>query len=364
MAIGILKGTRKEEMRDHNLSALLTEIHRNGEMSRAELGERLGLSKTTIAELVEELEQLKLLSRIGSESRISAGRPSHLVGPSDLPLVLVFNPERDGINAGLVNLRGEVVWQHFDDRSEPYSPHDFVAVVAKVVSELPDDFAERVFATSVVLPGAVEKETQTLIAAPSLEWKSVALVSELEEIVQTAVVLVNNGHAATIAEHHFGYATKMNNVVCIISGAGGVGGGVVVNRSLVGGERGIAGEIGKMRIHDSDLGLPGNMSFGHLMKQENIAGAEEMHARVLTNALATLRDLFDPQAIVILGYLADLLEARRESILGELNDGALIKRTDDFLISRPEGLKHMFLLGGAEAAWSSLISNPRQGLQK
>ena len=87
-------------------------------------------------------------------------------------------------------------------------------------------------------------------------------------------------------------------------------------------------------------------------------------ARVLTNALATLRDLFDPEGIVVLGYLGHLLEAKRESILNELNDGALIQRTHEFLISRPDGLKSMMLIGGAERAWAGLIQNPRQGLRK
>ena len=364
MPIGILQGTSKEAMRDHNLSALLTEIHRNGEMSRAELGERLGLSKTTIAELVDELEQLRLLSRVGSESRSSAGRPSFVVGPNESPLVFVLNPERDGISAGLVNLRGEIVWENFEARDALYSPREFVQTVERLFAAVAGEFSDRIFATSVVLPGAIEKDTGLLIAAPSLDWNSVELAQDVESIVTMPVSLINNGHAATIAEHHFGFATHMRNAVCIISGAGGVGGGVIVNRALVEGERGIAGEIGKMRIHDSDIGLPGNMSFGHLMQEHAIAEAMDVHARVLTNALATLRDLFDPEGIVVLGYLGHLLEAKRESILNELNDGALIQRTHEFLISRPEGLKSMMLIGGAERAWAGLIQNPRQGLRK
>ncbi len=364
MSVGILKGTSKEAMRDNNLSALLTEIHRNGEMSRAELGERLGLSKTTIAELVDELEQLELLTKNGSEIRSSAGRPSHVVAPSKLPLVVVFNPEIDGITVGLVNLAGEVVWEKFTQMNRTYSPSEFSAYASQVFAELEPELAARIWAGVAVLPGAIEKTTARLIAAPSLEWQSVFLKADLEAILKLPVFLVNNGRAATIAEHHFGYATNLRNAVCIISGAGGVGGGVIVNREVLDGERGVAGEIGKMRIHDSDLGLPGNMSFGHLMTRERVEDAPALHARVLTNALATLRDLFDPEVIVVLGYLGELVETRRAAILKELNDGALIARGDDFLISRATGLNSMLLLGGAEIAWSELLANPRQTLKR
>jgi predicted transcriptional regulator len=72
---------RPEEIRRHNLGMLLEQVHRDGELTRAELTQRLGLNRSTIGALVAELGELGLIDEhvpIGNER---AGRPSHVVSP-------------------------------------------------------------------------------------------------------------------------------------------------------------------------------------------------------------------------------------------------------------------------------------------
>ena len=376
----------KTGMRARNLSALLYEIHYRRVVSRVELAAALGLSKTTISALVEELANLGLVDSLGAESRAGAGRPGELLTPSDRRTVLIVNPEIDVTTIGLVAMGGRVLckerFQH--SRNQPTTLSQVTKQIEQFLVALGEPSRAMVEAMVLVVPGAVDSETETVVAAPSINWTGVHANVALERVARCPVTTMNNGRAATIGEWAFGAARNLHDAVCIFSGTGGVGGGMIVNGAVVAGASGLAGEIGKMRIHDSDLGLPGNLSFGHLMQRDAIVaelgfaelGDEEFRhellsalkvrslasvdgqSRVLANALATLRDLLDPEVIVLGGYLGSLLEAERQQLLEEINDGALTKRGDDFLVSRSVGLEDMVLLGAAETHWRHVLADP------
>ena len=72
---------RPEEIRRHNLGLLLEQVHRDGELTRAELTQRLGLNRSTIGALVAELTDLGLIDERVPTSNERAGRPSHVVAP-------------------------------------------------------------------------------------------------------------------------------------------------------------------------------------------------------------------------------------------------------------------------------------------
>src|SRR5204863_9302756 len=75
-------GAAQEEVRRHNLSAVMTIVHGAGAITRSELTERMGLSRSTIKAPVAELVALGALTETGTAgSRAGAGRPSLVVTP-------------------------------------------------------------------------------------------------------------------------------------------------------------------------------------------------------------------------------------------------------------------------------------------
>src|SRR5580692_3486698 len=101
---------RPDEIRKHNLGLVLEQVHRFGELSRAELTQSLGLNRSTIRALVAELSELSLVREqvpIGSER---AGRPSHLVAPRpDGPYVIAAEVDVDNLTVAAVGLGGTVL---------------------------------------------------------------------------------------------------------------------------------------------------------------------------------------------------------------------------------------------------------------
>ena len=238
--------TGKDAIRQKNLSALLREVHRERTVSRAALGEKLGLSKTTISELVSELDASGLVVRVGNEQSGSAGRPSQLVSASPHPLVLVVNPEIDGLTIALVNFFTEIVDLKYVELDSTYSVETAKALVVEYLERNQKSFVGRLHGIVLALPGAIDNKSRRLINAPSLGWRDVDVAAMFEKQLSLKVWTINNARAATISEHNFGAAKGLANVICLFSGVGGIGGGIVANNRVLEGSSGLAGEIGKI----------------------------------------------------------------------------------------------------------------------
>jgi len=377
-----LASTGKDAIRRKNLSALLRQVHREGTVSRASLGETLGLSKTTIAELVTELVDIGLVVRVGNQQSGSAGRPSQLVAASPEPLVLVVNPEIDGLTIALVSFSVDIVHAHYVEFETTYSVETTIAIVAEYLRDNRKLHSGNLQGVVLALPGAIDFTTRKLINAPSIGWREIDVVQEFEKALSVRVWVINNARAATISEHNFGAAKGMVNAICLFSGVGGIGGGFVVNDQVLEGSNGLAGEIGKMRLFAD--GPRKHLTFGELMHREDVVAALgktrltdehldrllaqaqdaavhkviDAQVAVLISALETLRDLFDPEAILLGGYLGSLVQSRKSQIASTLNSTSLKFRDDSWLVPRAVELKPMVLLGAAELAWEGILNNP------
>jgi predicted NBD/HSP70 family sugar kinase/biotin operon repressor len=372
----------KDAIRRQNLSALLRQVHASGKISRASLGQSLGLSKTTIAELVSELEAAGLVDRVGNEQKAAAGRPSQLVAASSQPLVLVVNPEVDGITLAFVNFAAEIIESDFVEFDNAYSLEATATLVKEFLAKHGNIQNQRIYGSVFAIPGAIDKTTNKLIDAPSLGWSDLDVVDQLTQTLKLKVWITNNARAATVSEHLFGAAKGLQNAICLFSGVGGIGGGFIVNGRVLEGANGIAGEIGKMNLMSG--GARGTQTFGDLMRREAIVAAlgkkrlsdSELDSLIsnstdlevnkavdgqvslLLAALKTLRDLFDPEAVILGGFLGSLVKSRKTQLLKSMNHASLKEKGDEFLIPRAAELKPMVLIGAAETAWEQILNDP------
>ena len=102
---------------------------------------------------------------------------------------------------------------------------------------------DQVSATAIGGPGAPDEEG-TLFLAPNLgHSEGYNVATALERRLGHGVVLENDVNAAAMGELRRGYGRSSSSFAFIAVGTG-IGMGVVINRSLVRGSRGAAGEIG------------------------------------------------------------------------------------------------------------------------
>jgi len=84
--------------------------------------------------------------------------------------------------------------------------------------------------------------------APNLPWKGIVPITELfESTFHKPAILINDANAAAVGEMMFGAGRDIKNFVCITLGTG-LGSGIIIDKNLVEGEHGFAGEFGHIRV--------------------------------------------------------------------------------------------------------------------
>ncbi len=167
-------------------------------------------------------------------------------------LVLAVDVGGTGLAGGLVNPAGAIL----SSRTVPTHRLGRGDGVLKNLLEFVAGLADEARASrmpvqglGVGVPGAVEETTGRI--GPDIqnipELANVSLRSVLQDSTGLRVVVDNDVNALCLAEWRFGRAKGLRHVAMIAVGTG-VGGGLILNGSLVRGAFGYAGEIGHITV--------------------------------------------------------------------------------------------------------------------
>jgi glucokinase-like ROK family protein len=237
-------------LRETNLSALLHTLCNNTPLSRAQLANLIGLNKSTVSSLVEELLARGLIHAIGLNPG-SAGRPG---------ILLEINPQAgavigvelgvDFISVVVTDFLGQIIWRRFK-RVDPMGATESIISQALALSNDACAFCHekemRLLGLGLSIPGTVDVTQGVLIYAPNLNWRNVPLGEIFSKATGLKVIVENDANAAAIGEHLFGVARQSKDFIFVFAGVG-IGGGLFLNDHLYRGKEGQAGEIGHAPI--------------------------------------------------------------------------------------------------------------------
>lgn len=385
--------SRPDDIRRHNLGLVLREVHRNGPLSRAQLTQRLALSRSTIGTLVTDLCGLGLLEALVPVGGERAGRPSHVVGPRpDGPYVVAVDLGVDRLTVAAVTVGGGVARRrvHVLDpghRSAEETVRVLAAAVHHVVAEMPGQ--RRPWRVGVSVPGTVRAADGFVEAAPNLGWRGEPFAAMLRrQLPHLPVAVANDADMGVLAEHLRGAARGARDVVYVL-GAVGVGAGILVDGHRLRGAGGLVGELGHTVIEQN--GRPchcgargcveGVIGEEAILRLSGRAGPPDPEAvasvladaqagdpgaragvaqvaRSLGQVLANLTNLLNPEVIVLGGSLAGVFRAARDDVLAELDDQAMAaaRAMVDIRVSALGA--DSSLLGAAELAFQDILADP------
>ena len=385
---------RPEEIRRHNLGLLLEQVHRDGELTRAELTQRLGLNRSTIGALVAELTDLGLIDERVPTSNERAGRPSHVVAPrADGPFAIAVEVDVDSVVTAAVSLGGDVLARY--DHTLPVNgttPYDIAARIAADVAELlaSQPLGARSVGIGVSTPGTVTPTGGRVEHAPNLEWRNEPFGTILTERLPPGIAgsFGTDANLGALAEHLRGAARGFHDAV-YLTGKIGVGGGVIVDGKLLSGAGGFAGEVGNMLLDPCGppchcgsrgcvetyvgeeallrlagrTGPPSRESVAEVVRAAR-AGEPDALRGVravgvgLGRTIANLVNLLNPQVVITGGSLATVLELARAEVEHELDVRAMSEARRTVQL-RTAGLgDNSSLIGGAELAFGPLLADP------
>jgi predicted NBD/HSP70 family sugar kinase len=368
-------------MAGSNLATILELVHHGRASSRAELTALTGLNRSTVGALVAELGELGLVEE-GEAIASGVGRPSPTVRPAaDGPQVIAINPEVDAVTGALVGLGGRVRTRIRVPLDTVPTPEEAVRIVHHLVDRLTP--ASPVTAMGLAIPGLVRAEDGLVRWAPHLGWRDVPFAELLTRPGGEPVVAGNDASLGAVAEQLFGAGRGVRDLVYLNGGASGIGGGVIVRGEPLAGRGGYAGEFGQNRPGAGDrlspdgtledevsrtrvLALLGLADADEPTLASAIAGstdagvaAELARQRgILAVALGNAVNVFDPERVVLGGYLATLLEHDPEGLARGVRDATLPLAGDDVDLVPAALGEDRLLIGAAELAFAALLRDP------
>lgn len=373
-------------LRQRNLAAVLTRVHRARGMTRADLTRELGLNRSTIGDLVTGLVEAGWVTEVDDAPRVTAGRPSPRVVATDARLVVAVNPELDAVEVGLVALGGRVLERRRVPVADP-TVEQAVEIAATAARALVIDRpGSRIVAAAAAVPGLVRSGDGLVRVAPHLGWREQPVGALLGEALGVPATAVNDAQSGSQAELAFGAGVGARSMVYLNGGASGIGGGIVMEGRLLHGRDGHAGELGHLGIdrdgpacvcgargcleavvdrsavvralgleHPDDGELAAAITAARDPRLTALLAAQFAGLRAGLRSIATA---LNPELIVLGGYLATLWTAADDHARTDALADALPAIASDLRIVPAALGANRLLIGAAERAWEPLLDDP------
>jgi predicted NBD/HSP70 family sugar kinase len=393
-------GQRSETIRRSNLSAIVRELHAHGPLSRSELVERTGLTRSAVRGLIGELTAGGLATERRGAPLGGPGRPSVRVAARAAGAeVLALEIAVDSLAAAIVGLGGHVRRLIRVERPRGHLAVDDLVRdlrdLAGQVCPLPIE-PGRLLGVGVAVVGVVRRSDGFVPLAPNLGWRNVALGDAIAGALGSAapVVVANEADLGALAEVRRGAAVGERDVL-YISGEVGVGGGIFIDGRPLTGAAGFAGEVGHVPVNPAGVvcgcgstgcwetevgerallqraGRPVNG--GREAVEDILAAAAEQDARSLAalnevgrwlgRGLAGLVNVFNPRLVVLGGLFGRVYFFVAPAVEEQLDRFALpAAREIVHLAPAALGIDAP-LLGAAELAFEPLLAEPAAWLHR
>ena len=135
----------------------------------------------------------------------------------------------------------------------PTEYHQIISSISDLVSDITSDIDDYTF--GICTPGVISTDTGLIKNSNTAALIDKPLSIHLEEVLQTPIHIENDANCFAIAEARLGSAVDFDVVFGIIMGTG-VGGGLVINKTLHKGRNLLAGEWGHNTLYQN-----GNMCY-------------------------------------------------------------------------------------------------------
>jgi len=361
-----------------------------GPCTRTALAADLGLNRSTIKALVDELSGAGLVVERTPDRHTRAGRPSLLVVPQPRAVVVLavdVGVERATVAA--VGIGGEVLGERTWDLERGSSaPEAVVEAVVDAARQLAAQLECEPVAIGVSVPGLVHHGTGVVHEAPNLHWRKVPLGAQLTAALGLPAHVGNDADLGALAEHLRGAARDVADTV-YLSADVGIGGGIIRDGMLLRGDLGFLGELGHMVVRPDGracycgcrgcweteigedalgraLGLPAGAHRSTILarlralaeKPEAAWRALEGFAEWLALGLANTVNVLAPQLVVLGGLLAALPESVVRRVGTQMRRRSLTARAAGHIrLARSTLGDRAPLIGAAELVFGPVLAH-------
>jgi glucokinase len=173
---------------------------------------------------------------------------------------------------------GRIVAVH-KERLDERTPAAVAEVLGRAVREAAKAAGSAPVRIGVGVAGQCLGTTGVVLNAPNLGWRDVPFGAMVAETAGATVRIVNDLSAAAWGERGFGAARGVDDAILVFVGSG-VGSGLILGGRLHEGARGVAGELGHVKVRPLRGGAPRPCGCGQHGCLEAYTGGNNLAARV------------------------------------------------------------------------------------
>lgn len=372
---------------------------RTGEAStRPEIGRITGLGRGVVTQRVDQAYEMGFLAD-GEYGPSSGGRaPRHVRFRSDRGRLIVCALGALHIRVGITDLEGVIIDQSHTPWEISRGPEETLEKAMALIDELLDRSpGTPVWAVTIGVPGPVDFETGRPVAPPIMPgWNGYDVRGRFEEHYDAPAWVDNDVNLLAFGERV--RRADDTNLIYVKIGSG-IGAGLLSQGRVHRGSNGAAGDIGHVRVRESDAlcrcgktgcleavasgwalvkqaeaaveeGAGGRLAAlheaGRTITPEDITLAAEagdalstgllqQSARIVGESVAALVNMFNPSTIVIGGVVAGTGELYLAEVRQRVYELSLPLATRDLSIVNSVNDEGEPLRGGAELAREQLF---------
>ncbi|MEI6571943.1 MAG: ROK family transcriptional regulator [Alphaproteobacteria bacterium] len=279
------RGSKQSDIRAHNERLVLSLLRRRSGLTKAEIARMTGLSAQAVSVIMRKLEDDGLLGR-GSIVRGRIGQPSTPMAlKADGAFSIGVKIGRRSIEMVLIDFVGnlrEVIRETYRWPMPTQVIRFIREGVATITSKLSAAEKSRIAGLGIASPFELWLWEEGVGAPRGAmdTWRTTDLVKELEDHIPFPIYLQNDATAACGAEFVFGRGQDFQSYLYLFIGFF-IGGGVVLNGSLLSGTTGNAGAIGSFPLRGHN---------GQMLQLIDVASASTLEMRLQ-------RDNIDPSPL-------------------------------------------------------------------
>ncbi|TCR73370.1 putative NBD/HSP70 family sugar kinase [Rhizobium sp. BK376] len=394
----------REGMRRANLAVILKEIVLSGPISRAQLTKLTALNKATVTNLTDELLETNWI-RMSGTNRGPVGRPQELLSPNPAKGVIVgAEINVDHVKVLVSDLSGrERIVSKVERVLGAMTFGESIQLVGDTIRAALNELGlspSSVLGIGLAVPGVVDEKKQLLVAA-NLGWRRQdvqrLLRAELRDLIHPNVIIAidNEANLAAIGEQVYGPLGSLENFI-YLSGGPGIGAGVMVNGHILRGAHGAAGEVGHITVqpdgpqcecgkkgcwqvyvgrdtlarrYTERLRIAGREAAGALTHldirsrsragDENAAESMRTLGHYLSVGLGNLVEMYDPAAIVLGGFFAEIYDDDFAELKAEFVDWLMDSFGRNVDLRSPVKGQNAAVWGAAGVITGLLLEDPR-----
>jgi len=216
-------------------------------VSRSEMTDRLGVSRSKISVEVGHLIESGLLAEDGLAKSGGGRRSSLLRIPRSAGLIAAVDLGATSVDVAITALGGEILTHRGEPGDIKDGPRWVLDRVKELLSELLAEQgagARDVLAVGVGVPGPVERASGVLRSPPIMPgWDGFPIREAFAGEYDAPVFVDNDVNVMALGEHRDGVGRGLDDVLFVKIGTG-IGGGIIADGHLQRGSQGCAGDIG------------------------------------------------------------------------------------------------------------------------